>query len=83
MPTDVLEDFLDLEPFAAQIKRHPRTVRRWMDKPNGLPSTKVGSRLLIHVPTARAWMLSRMRNVDRSRKLGARQKRTHNSKQQT
>jgi hypothetical protein len=73
MPTNVLEDFLDLEPFAAQIDRHPRTVRRWLDKPNGLPYTKIGHRILIHVPTAREWIMSRMRNTgDRPRKQKAR-----------
>jgi hypothetical protein len=78
MSTNVLEDFLDLEPFAAQIDRHPRTVRRWIDQPHGLPFTKVGSRVLIHVPTAREWIMSRMRNVDRKRprKVGARKPRT-------
>jgi hypothetical protein len=74
MSTNVLEDFLDLEPFAVQIDRHPRTVRRWLDKPNGLPFTKIGNRILIHVPSARAWMLSQMRNAGRPRKVGGRRK---------
>ena len=50
----LLEDFLDLEPFAAQVKRNPRTVRRWLRcAPDGLPYTRIGNRILIHVPTAR------------------------------
>jgi len=64
----VLEDFLDLDPFAAEINRAPRTVRRWLNKPNGLPYTKVGNRILIHVPSARDWMLSRMKNVRSSKR---------------
>jgi hypothetical protein len=63
----VLEDFLDLTPFAVEINRHPRTVRRWLDKRGGLPYTRIGNRILIHVPTAREWMLSRMRNQKRPR----------------
>jgi hypothetical protein len=45
-----------------------------------LPFTKLGSRVLIHVPTAREWILSQMKNMDRDR---ARKRRAHNSKQQT
>ena len=60
--SELLEDFLDLDPFAAEINRHPRTVRRWLDQPNGLPYTKIGNRILIHVPTARDWIFGRMRN---------------------
>ena len=60
--SDLLKDFLDLDPFAKEINRHPRTVRRWLDKPGGLPYTRIGNRILIHVPTARDWIFSRMRN---------------------
>jgi hypothetical protein len=52
---------VDLNPFAAQVGRDPRTVRRWIDQPNGLPFTRIGNRLLIHIPTAREWLLSRVR----------------------
>jgi hypothetical protein len=58
----LLEDYLDLEPFAAEVDRDPRTVRRWMDKPDGLPHTRIGNRILIHVPTARDWIFGRMRH---------------------
>jgi hypothetical protein len=57
-----LDDYLDLEPFAAQAGRDPRTIRRWMDQKNGLPYTRIGNRLLIHLPTARDWLQSRMIN---------------------
>ena len=61
MSPQVLDDFLDLAPFAAQVSRNVRTVRRWLNKADGLPYTRLGNRILIHVPTARDWMLSRMR----------------------
>ena len=51
--TNLLADFLDLEPFAKEVDRDPRTVRRWLDQPNGLPYSRIGNRILIHVPTAR------------------------------
>jgi len=57
-----LDDYLDLEPFAAEVNRDPRTVRRWMNQPNGLPHTRMGNRVLVHIPTAREWLFSRMRH---------------------
>jgi hypothetical protein len=59
--SELLKDFADLEPFAAECKRDPRTIRRWMEQPDGLPYTTIGNRILIHIPTAREWMLGRMR----------------------
>ena len=58
--THFLTDYLDLEPFAAEVDRDPRTVRRWLNKPDGLPYTRLGNRVLIHVPTARDWLFARM-----------------------
>jgi hypothetical protein len=68
MSTNILSDFLDLEPFAKQVDRDPRTVRRWMGGPDGLPFTKIGNRVLIHVPSAREWILARMHNAPRAKR---------------
>ena len=54
--TNFLADYLDLEPFAKEAHRHPRTVRRWLNEPDGLPYTRLGNRILIHIPTAREWL---------------------------
>jgi hypothetical protein len=62
MPEKLLEGFADLDSFAAEVDRHPRSVRRWLDQPGGLPYTRIGNRILIHIPTAREWMLGRMHN---------------------
>jgi hypothetical protein len=59
--SNILDDYVDLEPFAREVDRHPRTVRRWLDQPDGLPYTRIGNRILIHVPTARQWIFGRMR----------------------
>jgi hypothetical protein len=68
--TNFLTDFVDLEPFAAEVQRDPRTVRNWLNQPDGLPYTRIGSRILIHVPTAREWLMKRMtrRNPPRRRR---------------
>ena len=71
--TNLLEDFLDLGPFASEVDRDPRTVRRWMNQPDGLPYTRIGNRILVHVPTARDWIFGRMRKPNTRRSLGARQ----------
>jgi hypothetical protein len=68
--TNFLEDFLDLEPFAAEVQRDPRTVRRWLNQPDGLPYTKLGNRILIHIPTARQWMLDKMCRPNPRRQSG-------------
>lgn len=65
--TSLLTDYVDLEPFAAEVDRDPRTVRRWINQPNGLPYTRIGNRILIHVPTAREWIFGRMRRPNPKR----------------
>jgi hypothetical protein len=70
--TDLLADYLDLEPFAVEVGRTTRTVRRWMDEPNGLPFTRIGNRRLIHVPTAKAWILGRVRTLNPKRERKSR-----------
>jgi hypothetical protein len=69
-PNNFLQDFVDLEPLAAQVGRTTRTVRRWIDEPNGLPYTRIGSRILIHMPTAREWLLNRVRQRNPRRRPG-------------
>jgi hypothetical protein len=64
-----LADYLDLEPFAEEVDRDSRTVRRWLNQPDGLPYTRLGNRILIHIPTAREWLFARMHR--RTRRSGA------------
>jgi hypothetical protein len=58
---NLLDGYTDIEPFAIEVGRDPRTVRRWMDLPDGLPYARIGNRRLIHIETAREWIFSRMR----------------------
>ena len=39
-----------------------------LNQPDGLPSTRLGNRLLIHVPTAREWLIGRMRRPNPRRR---------------
>lgn len=61
-PNKILADFLELDEFGTEVHRDPRTVRRWMNEPDGLPYTRIGNKILIHIPTARQWLMSRMRH---------------------
>jgi hypothetical protein len=42
-------------------------VTRRNDEPNGLPFTRIGNRILIHVPTASEWIFGRMRRPNPQR----------------
>lgn len=60
--SDFLADFVELARFAKEMKRHPRTIQRWIDEPDGLPATRLGNRTVIHVPKAHEWLLARVRS---------------------
>jgi hypothetical protein len=68
--SDLLAGFIPAKQLAKDLKRTERTLRNWMAAPNGLPYTELGHQRLIHLETAREWLLSRMRqqNPDRRRR---------------
>jgi Family of unknown function (DUF6074) len=70
MSDNIFADLVLLEKFAGKIHRSWRTVHRWTTLPGGLPYVKVGRERYIHLPTAREWIMSRMRrpNPDRRRR---------------
>jgi excisionase family DNA binding protein len=74
MSENLLDGYVEVEPLAKQLKRHPRTVMRWMDQSGGLPFVKLGNRRLIHVETAKQWLFDRMKK-SRSAKPRARKQR--------
>ena len=65
---DIFAEYAEIDTFADEVKRTPRTVIRWMDEPNGLPFTKLGGRRLIHLPSARTWLLARIRRPNPRRR---------------
>ena len=52
----LLDGYYDLEPFAQQVRRHPRTVRRWMNQ-----AVKLGNRILIRRESAESWIRAQER----------------------
>jgi hypothetical protein len=67
MPTDILADYAEVPQIAAAFKKCERTIIRWMDEADGLPFVKIGSKRFVHVPSARAWLLGRMKNPNPTR----------------
>jgi hypothetical protein len=55
------DDFVELDSFAHKIKKHPRTIKRWTRQPDGLPFATAGNLTILHLPTAREWLLARMK----------------------
>jgi hypothetical protein len=64
---EFLADYVEIDEFAKQVDRCTRSVWRWTRKADGLPYVRLGNRLLIHIPTARAWLLARMHRPNRRR----------------
>jgi hypothetical protein len=61
MSNTILDEYVDVAEVAADFEKCERTILRWMDAPDGLPYLKIGNKRLVHVPTARAWLLGRMK----------------------
>ena len=67
MSNYLLDEFLFEDQFAEEVGRHPRSIERWRNQPDGLPYSWLGNRIIIHIPTARAWLLGRTRKPNRRR----------------
>ena len=55
--------FDDLEPIkdaARRLNKHPRTLMRWTRWPDGLPFVRLGQVPYLHIPSAKAWIESRI-----------------------
>jgi hypothetical protein len=61
MSEHILDGYLTLPQFAQQVNRHPRTVRRWMNQPDGLPYINMGNTILLKLQTSCDWLDSKER----------------------
>jgi len=70
MSSDLLDENFTFEQLGKKIHRHPRTILRWSNEPDGLPFTKLGKTRLTTPEWFNAWLASRMRqpNPDRRRR---------------
>jgi hypothetical protein len=68
---ELLTDFVEDDALAEELDRHPRTIKRWPDQPDGLPFVRLGNRRLYHVPTVRDWPMRRLRKPNPRRAVRA------------
>ena len=66
-----LKDYESIEAFARRLDKSYWTVRRWIHE-HGLPHVWLGSKIIIHVPTAREYILSgKCAVTDRAERIAA------------
>jgi hypothetical protein len=63
----LLDGYVDEPEASRQLKKHPRTLKRYRDQPNGLPHVKIGNRVLYRVEAVRGWLLARERRPNPQR----------------
>jgi hypothetical protein len=74
-----LQDCLEHKEFAKEVGVSERTQRRYEDV-LGMPFIQLGRKRYIHVPTARQWLMSRMRRRNPERQPRPRSQRKHPSR---
>ncbi len=60
MTDQFLEGYKHIRAFADEFGRSPRTVKRWTDRPDGLPYVKLGRDTYIPVNEGRNWIRRRI-----------------------
>jgi excisionase family DNA binding protein len=68
MAPDILEGYIDLDPLAEELGRHPRTIMRWTEQPNGLPFVQLGRRILFKRESVRDWISAHERKPNTLRR---------------
>jgi hypothetical protein len=62
--TNILVDYIRRDQFAREHNISLRTVDRYRNEPNGLPSLMFGGFVYIHRPGATAWLERRLRRAN-------------------
>lgn len=52
----LLDDYLTRVQLADELGLNPRTIDRWMSKPDGLPYHRLGKRKLFKRDTIQVWL---------------------------
>jgi hypothetical protein len=58
---NLLEEYAPRRAIAKGLKVSPRTIDRYVNRPDGLPVTEIGGRNYFHIPTVRKWIQARQR----------------------
>jgi hypothetical protein len=61
MSLGLLDDYAPLTEVARDLKVHPKTVRRQINKPDGWPFIEWGGKIWLHVPTVKQLVTGNVR----------------------
>ena len=64
----ILSDYVDRKTLAQELDVSPRTVSRYENLPDGLPSTTIGGRKLYRVQSVLEWIRKRERSANPRRR---------------
>lgn len=67
----LLDEFWSVEELAKELGVTTRTIRRYVDEPDGLPHVTIGRRTRFHKPTVRQWLMDRMKRPNPTRQRAA------------
>lgn len=67
----LLKDYLPRKPLADGLDISERSIARWEDLPDGLPSLMIGGRKYYHVPTVMEWLQRRTKRPNPTRQRAA------------
>ena len=59
--SNILADYEDRPTLAADFGVSERTIIRYENQPDGLPSVQIGGRTLYHIPSVKEWLKRRER----------------------
>lgn len=59
--TDLLDGYLDRSTLAEQLRTSTRTIARYENQPDGLPSLRIGGRKFYRIEAVVAWLTKRER----------------------
>jgi hypothetical protein len=65
---DILAGYAEQEQFARINRISPRTVARYRNRPDGLPSVAFGGKVFIPIDEASAWLKSQVRRPNQRRR---------------
>ena len=65
---DILSGYAEQEEFAKINRISPRTVARYRNRPDGLPSVAFGGKVFIPIDEASAWLKSQVRRPNQRRR---------------
>ena len=60
MSSEIFDELETVKEAAQHLRKHPRTLMRWTRLPDGLPFIRLGQTPYLHIPSAQAWIESRI-----------------------